>query len=361
MSFHVALEAALPPDSLAPRRMDASTFCGFREFELLRSSSRDLVAVNDDEVRSMRWYRAVSGHFSLTTLLQITDAPAIGTILREPRARVMSLYLYWRTPNLFDTWLPYSVEEHALLPLDRFMAEPRLAPAVDNQVCRMLLHGDPRIPQEGFIAETDVDAIAADAIAQLDTLGFVGVLELGDSAWHGLARLFGVELEPKRVNVTGDLGNVAVASPGEKLLTVAALDLLAQRSAADRIVYDHALAIAGVRGGERLRLVESAFAAQLVRLGDLLGSSAAKHARAIDEARAEFEQKELLNAEVAELRARLDSRERVVRELGDEIERRAEEVRRVRRWLDAVHASASWRVTAPLRAGKQMLRARRGA
>ncbi len=40
------------------------------------------------------------------------------------------------------------------------------------------------------------------------------------------------------------------------------------------------------------------------------------------------------------------------RALEDDVRRRAEEVDRLRRWLDAEHASASWRLTAPLRAVK---------
>ena len=266
MSFHAALEAALPPDSLAPRRMDASIFCDFREFELLQSSTRELVAVDDEEVQSMRRYRAVSGHFALNTLLQITIASAIGTILREPRARVLSLYVYWRTPNIFDTMLPYRAQQFALMPLDRFMAEPRVAPAIDNQVCRMLLHGDPRIPCDDFISEADVDAIALDAIAQLDALGFVGVLELGDVAWQGLARLFNVRLDQRKLNVTEELEDPMTPPPEEKLLTADALALVEQRNAADRIVYDHALALAGVQVDERMRLAQSVFASHLVRL-----------------------------------------------------------------------------------------------
>jgi hypothetical protein len=61
-----------------------------------------------------------------------------------------------------------------------------VALAIDNQICRMLLYGDPRIPHEGFIASDDIDAVASDALAQLDTLGSVGVLELGDSAGEDL-------------------------------------------------------------------------------------------------------------------------------------------------------------------------------
>jgi hypothetical protein len=140
----------------------------------------------------------------------------------------------------------------------------------------MLLQGDTRIPCDDFIVEADIEAIASDAIARLDTMGFVGVLELGNHAWHGLGRHFGLRLEPKSVNVTGETHSPVAASPGEKLFTTDALDLLEQRSAADRIVYDHALARAGIRGREGLRLAGSAFAAQLIQLGDLLGASAAR-------------------------------------------------------------------------------------
>ena len=276
MSFNAALEAALPAGSLAPWRMDSSTFCGFCEFDLLGSSVRDLIAADGEEMRSLRRYRAVSGHFSLTSLLQIATAPAIGTVLREPRARAISLYVYWRTPKLFDQLLPYSAHEHARGSLDQFLVEPRVAPAIDNQVCRMVLHGDARIPHKGFIAEADVEAIAADAIALLDTLGFVGVLELGSSAWNGLAELFGVSLEPQTVNVTGETCRPVAAPAGARLFTAETLQLLEQRNAADQIVYSYALSLQGMHEREGQQIAESALAAQLVRLGDLLGSSAAR-------------------------------------------------------------------------------------
>lgn len=272
MSFHAALEAALPSGWLAPQRMDASTFCGFQEFELLSPSVRGLVAADDKEMRSLRRYPVISGHFSLRSLLKIAEASAIGTILREPRARAMSLYSYWRTPDIFDGLLPYRAHEYALMPLARFMSEPRVAAAVDNQVCRMLLDGDARIPGEGFIAEADIDSVALDAIARLDTLGFVGVLELGDDAWRGLARLFGVKLEPRTVNVTGEAIGAVAASSGERLFTADALDPLEQRCAADRVVYDYALAHAGLGDSERLRLTESAFAGQIARLEDVFSA-----------------------------------------------------------------------------------------
>jgi hypothetical protein len=139
-SVLAALEAALPPGSLAPGRFDPTTFCDFGDFELLRPELRAALAVDPHEVGSLAQYRAISGHFSLATLLQVTDASSICTVLREPRARVLSLYMYWRTPGIGEEWEPYRAHEHARRPLAEFVKEPLLAPVIDNQVCRMLLH-----------------------------------------------------------------------------------------------------------------------------------------------------------------------------------------------------------------------------
>ena len=354
-SIHSALEAALSPGSLAPQRVDLSIFCDFEDFELMRPEARSQIAVNPPEVQSLARYRAVSGHFSLATLLQIADASSICTVLREPRARLLSLYMYWRTPGNTEFWAPYSTTEYAQRPLWEFLSEPVLAPAIDNQVCRLLLYGDPRLPGSGFAAQSDVESIAADAIERLDALGFVGVLELGSNVWQGLARLFDVKLEPTKLNVTEELGRPPATGPGEEPLTAEALDLIGQRCAADLLVYDHALTCAGLDARERRRLRDGAFAQQLVKLGDLVGNSAAQaaeQAMVLEELRGQLQDQKGLRAQLNEARGRLQRRERTVQDLEDELRRRDKDLDRLRRWLDAVHSSASWRLTAPLRAAK---------
>jgi hypothetical protein len=276
-SIYLALLAGLPPGSLAPRRLDSSVFCDFNDFELLRPEARALIAANLCEVRSLGQYRVVSGHFSLPTLLQITVASSIATVLREPRSRLLSLFMYWRIPGISDFLAPYSASEHAKLPLSEFLSVPVLAPAIDNQICRMLLYGDQRLPALSFAVQSDVKSIASDAIDRLDTLGLVSVLEFGNSVWRGLAHMFEVELEPLKMNVTEDRGTTPIG-PGEELLTVEALDLLEQRNAADLLVYDHVLAHAGANVCERQRIKQGAFAHQLVKLGNLLGHSAGRAA-----------------------------------------------------------------------------------
>jgi hypothetical protein len=329
-SVHAALEAALPPGSLAPRRFDRAVFTDFCDFGLLPPDARELIALEDGEVQALARYRAVSGHFSLSTLLRIADPAAIGTVLREPRARLLSLFTYWRVPSIDDFWAPYLMSDQARRPLCEFLTEPRLAPVVDNQICRMLLYGDPRLPAARFAAQADVESIALDAAERLEALGFVGCVECGEQVWRGLAELFGVRLEPARVNATDELDRPLAAAPGERLLAGETLELLELRTAADRLVYDHALARTGAGVEERARIAQGAFAQQLVKLGDLVGHSAAR----------------LVG---------LQGQERTVEELRAEVRRQEEDAERLRGWLEAVHASASWRLTAPLRAAKHGL------
>ncbi len=135
----------------------------------------------------------------------------------------------------------------------------------------MLLYGDPRLPQSGFAAETDIEGLAEDAADRLDELGFVGVLELGDSAWGGIAQLFGVKLDSIKTNVTGEAMRPTTVRPGEKLITANALDLIERRNAADMLVYRKTLIRAGLDARERERVGSGAYARQLVKLGDLIG------------------------------------------------------------------------------------------
>ena len=90
-----------------------------------------------------------------------------------------------------------------------------------------------------------------------------------------------MELRPVKLNLTGEYGDPTAKKAGEKLLTHDTLDLIEQRNAADLFVYDHALARAELDGRTR-RYRDAAYAHQLVRLGDLVGSSAARASEQAD-------------------------------------------------------------------------------
>ncbi|HWY18217.1 MAG TPA: hypothetical protein VNY27_05845 [Solirubrobacteraceae bacterium] len=68
-----------------------------------------------------------------------------------------------------------------------------------------------------------------------------------------------------------------------------------------------------------------------------------------------------LRRELSETRERLEEHAQAVQDFEDQLRRRDEDLFRLRRWLDAEHASASWRLTAPLRAAKHGMRRLRPA
>jgi hypothetical protein len=130
----------------------------------------------------------------------------------------------------------------------------------------MLLHGDPRIPADDFIASSDVDAIAADALERLNSLGYVGVIEEGDDVWRGLSALFGTQLEPERENVSGEEAGRPEGRPMAAWDAQRTLELLDRLTRIDAVLYRHAVA-----ADDAEAFAEAAFARQLVRVGDVFG------------------------------------------------------------------------------------------
>jgi hypothetical protein len=364
-SVRVALEKALLSETISPKRQDSSVWCGFDEFNLLDPRARAQLAIREDEIAALADYRVVSGHFSLPTLLRLTSASAVATVLREPRARVLSHYEFCRlqSPIARRIWRGYPAYDHALRPLDEFLVEPEVAGVTDNLVCRMLLGDDPRIPKAGFIADSDIDTVALDAIGELATLGYVGVLELGDSIWERLSGFFGAPLAPSYVNATESLSENADAPAAGSMVTLDTLDVLDARTGADALVYRHVLSTGGYSARYVERLQATAFATELVRLGNLVGTSATeariRGRRSEELAREVLVQDEELRRAREQLFVKDEELERadtVVQETRQQLAETNEQLRWHRLWLERIQGSASWRLTAPLRAGKRTFR-----
>jgi hypothetical protein len=324
--------------------MDTTTFCeGFTAFDELEHERRESVLVEECELDALSRSAVVSGHFSLPALLRVSPPDSVATVLREPRTRLLSLYACWRLHSeVNDMWHPYRAAAHASRPLDEFLSEPLLAPAVDNGVCRMLLHGDPRIPALDFIAPVDIEELAANAIEWLDQLGFVGVLERGQRTWDDLSRFFDVTLEPTRVNVSEATSSEFI--PVQEPISERTLDLLDARSSADALVYQRVLA-AQTAEADAKRISDATFAAQLVRFGDVAGRSAGT-ARLLSHRLTDAE------SEIAGLAERLGGSEELLT-ARRKVVRLEEELARHRAWLEGIRGSVSWRMTSPLRAAKR--------
>lgn len=266
-SVHASLEAALSADAIAPKRFDRSVFCDFDDFDALAPSMRALIAADAEEVAALQRYPVVSGHFSLPTLRSLAPPERIITMVREPRARLLSLYAYWRSAD-FSAWSPYVAHRHAYRPLDEFLSEPSIAAATDNQLCRLVLHGDPLIPRVGFIAEADLPEVAQRTLGRLDQLAFVGIQEMTGQAWGGLSRALGVPLSRQRVNVTEAPLAQPVARwrrPRRRVVTPAAAELLDRRTVASRLVYAGLAMRAGMSADGAEQLAGAAYAAQVTR------------------------------------------------------------------------------------------------
>jgi hypothetical protein len=281
-SVFEALHAALPAELIAPQRHDDVNLAPFRDFEALPPALRAAIAIDEREVAALARYQYACGHFVLPSLLRIAAPEAIATIVREPRTRLLSLYAYWAIGD-FAAAAPYAAWEHASQPLGAFLSERAIAPVMDNQLCRMLLHGDARLPLDDFIRSQEVERLVADALARLETLGFVGVQELPDGLWDGLSAVFGVPLAPVRANVTAALPGDPRCPPLAASIDAAALALLERRTAVDGQIYRALVRRATGGTVDADGLAEATFLRQLVELGGVLRGASSLDAVVRDE------------------------------------------------------------------------------
>lgn len=191
-------------------------------------------------------FRYLEGHFALDTILAGFDPADVVCILREPRARFLSHYTFWRSwgDELRDQWLPYDVPREARRPLAEYCRSPVAAHQADNLVVRLLAGPHPKIPLDGPIGTDDGPALAERAVERLDSLGFVDVLERGDAVLESLEAWFGSPLSRERLNETDLLGGPPVEV--DELQDPTVLALIEDRTRLDQIVWRHAAARSGL-------------------------------------------------------------------------------------------------------------------
>jgi hypothetical protein len=133
----------------------------------------------------------------------------IFTVLREPRARLVSLYHYWRAvnPARIDPDISFAVGLAHRLSLAEFLThdEPFLTDLIDNMYVRRLTG----LYATGAAADplrADPAAALDQAVAALEGLFFVGIAEALDAAAISLADRLGIARPSRklRANVTQD-------------------------------------------------------------------------------------------------------------------------------------------------------------
>ncbi len=137
----------------------------------------------------------VWGHYDLPALRRIDPARAVVTVLREPRARVLSLYHFWRSVVPDDGPVGFNVaaaQQHDLLAFLR-SDDPLIRNYIDNVYVRRLT-GHYVTPTEPDSLHTDAEQTTADAMRALDGLAWVGLVEKHDGLTALLGRAIGASL-----------------------------------------------------------------------------------------------------------------------------------------------------------------------
>lgn len=167
-SLHALLARGFPPAAICPVRYN----------ELDRVPPAELAR-----------YRYFSGHYDHDALAAIPGPKRVVTILREPRARLASLYLFWSRHSA--EWVSRHPDHPPALArqcadFTAFLAHPALLPATDNDIARRLA-GDCTLAGPGQYLwrgrPIAPEALLALAEANLRRIDFVGVME-------GLAALY---------------------------------------------------------------------------------------------------------------------------------------------------------------------------
>jgi hypothetical protein len=238
-SLSEALADAIRPARTA-QGLDGSVFGSFEGAGSIRRRVRRLVITGPEQIPADT--QLVTGHIApSTTLARFPDAPHV-TVLREPRTRVLSLWLYARTrpAHWSRAWGEYG--DRILLardPLLDYLTNPRAALGVDNMITRLLLWPHPLIRQDEFIDPAHDATLLEDVEARLGQLSHVGLVEDPEMATRlGEALGVGLVLPVRNEGVPpGTADPVDVRAEAEK-----AAEALAERSRIDHGVWSRLVA-----------------------------------------------------------------------------------------------------------------------
>ncbi len=249
---------------------DHRHFGAFRSFETMSPELRRTIY---EVVPPAKGIDLVTGHMAYSTLLRSRPAARFMTVLREPRSRILSLWMFWRS-TAQETLAAMGAFRRVLdlshKPLVEFLNHPEAAHQTDNVAVRMLLWPHPLIADDGFIDSASDEPLVSEAAARLKAFDFADVVEnprFEDNVRAFLARPFVY----RRVN-ENPVPSSKHRIPLEEELTSEALRLLEHRSRLDRKLW-RAVAEERIAGADLTALSDDTFrrtVARYVALGECL-------------------------------------------------------------------------------------------
>lgn len=144
-------------------------------------------------------FALVHGHYDFPTLETVAPGRLIVTFLREPAARILSAYRYWRSRQLSSAIddINLAAVMAARLDLPDFLRSnlPEIRNQIDNAYVRRLTGLSATETEDPL--QTNPVAALDQALAALDRFAFVGITERMDESLAGLAARLGL-LPPAR-------------------------------------------------------------------------------------------------------------------------------------------------------------------
>src|SRR5215475_5094838 len=172
---------------------DHGFFGAFRQFETMSPGLRQQIYETLPPANGIDF---VFGQIAYSTLFQGRPTARLMTVLREPRSRILSLWIYWRSFSDEDYAIAGAwgrVQRLTRQPLAEFLNHPEAACQTDNVYVRRLLWPHPLIPDDGFIDSASDERLTSEAAARLKAFDFADVTEnprLEDNVRAFLARPF---------------------------------------------------------------------------------------------------------------------------------------------------------------------------
>jgi hypothetical protein len=233
MALNEAIVEALKPSSFIIA-FDRCLFGDFDAFETISPEVRMVVRLDASEFPPNAGM--VLGHIALSTIRTAYPSAKVFTVLREPRARLISHWLYWRflSEEEVKSWGVWGdrISRLGRVPLYEFLSAPEIACQTDNIALRMLLWPHPLIPDGDFIPPESDDELLAEARRALETLDFFGAVE-DLQLDNRLSTFLGVSLSRRLVNETRAPLQPALAEE----LTEATLEAVGARSRLDSVLW----------------------------------------------------------------------------------------------------------------------------
>ena len=219
---------------VSPFYADASLIDGI-DVDGLPGTTRRQFASADALRHICQESRLVIGHYSADILLE-SGCDQVATQLREPRARLLSLYRFWQSlpEDVIDGWGQWGDQalRASQLPLEEFLKAPGATPGTDNAIVRQLL--GPRVRRRRSLGSRS--SLTGIGRARYDALrDRLRIVEWSVDSQRFADRLsMAIGIDPVMV----PRGNVTTVKGGEQEVDRTCQMLIERLTAGDRVFLD---------------------------------------------------------------------------------------------------------------------------